>query len=285
MIINEKCDNGRYIAAPISKDYILNPIAIQTALLPGNSFDEQCRAAKTAGADGIEFSADVRLYTSLPEVAEALERYGLKAAALHAGHTHLIAPDPVQREAAMVAIQDALTAATDLGASGVVFYPHYAPHHVLPDLEPYKAAVELEAELLITLLKKTVCDLANALNMRLLLAHADSGTSSLLRRPEHAAMIRAKLENHPMLSVASSLAHLDAEGLDAANIFRVDGVGYLSICDTDGRLPGSGTRDWEAWASALRASSYEGWLAIEGSAPAPVTALAGSIRALRRVGV
>jgi sugar phosphate isomerase/epimerase len=262
----------------------LNPIAIQTALLPGNSFDEQCRAAKTAGADGVEFPADERLYTSLPEIAEALEKHDLQAAALRLGHTHLIDPDPAQREGAMVAIQDALTAAVDLGASGVVFYPHYAPHHVLPDLEPYKAAVELEAELLITLLKKTICDLANALNMRLLLAHADSGTSALLRRPEHAAMIRARLEDHPMLHVATSLAYLDAESIDAVSALGTSGLGYVSICDMDGKLPGSGARDWTAWASALRTSDYSGWLTIEGSSPAPVTALAGSIRSLRRAG-
>jgi hydroxypyruvate isomerase len=185
----------------------------------------------------------------------------------------------------MVAVQDALTAAVDLGASGVVFYPHYAPHHVLPDLEPYKAAVELEAELFITIMKKTVCDLANALNMRLLLAHADSSTSSLLRRPEHAAMIRARLADHPMLAIASSLAHLDAEDIDAASALGTSGLGYISICDTDGRLPGSGARDWGAWASALDASDYNGWLTIEGDSPAPTTALAGSIRALRRAGL
>ena len=263
----------------------MNSIAIQSALLPGDSLDEQCRAAKASGADGIEFPVDDRLYTALPEIAEALEKHSLKAAALRLGHTHLIDPDPAQREAAMVAVQDALTAAVDLGASGVVFYPHYATHHVLPDLEPYKAAVELEAELLITIMKKTVCDLANALNMRLFLAHADTSTSALLRRPEHAAMIRARLDDHPMLYVASSLAHLDAEGIDAAAAFGVAGVGYLSVCDTGGRLPGTGTRDWAALASALRASRYDGWLTIEGNAAAPVTALAGSIRAIRRAGL
>lgn len=262
----------------------MNPIAIQTALLPGDSFDEQCRVAKTAGADGVEFPADDRLYTSLPEIAEALEKHELKAAALRLGHTHLIDPNPIHREAAMVAIQDALTAAVDLGASGVVFYPHYAPHHVLPDLEPYKAAVELEAELLITIMKKTICDLANALNMRLLMAHADSGTSALLRRPEHAAMIRARLENHPMLHVASSFAHLDAEGIEAVSALGISGLGYLSICDTDGRPPGSGARDWATVSSALHDSAYNGWLTIEGSSPASVTALAGSIRTLRRMG-
>lgn len=263
----------------------MNSIAIQLALLPGDSFDARCRAAKTAGADGIEFPADDRLYTSLPEIAEALEKHGLRAAALRIGHTHLIDPDPIQREAAMVSIQDALTAAVDLSASGVVFYPHYAPYHVLPDLEPYKSAIELEAELLITLLKKTVCDLANALNMRLLMAHADSSTSALLRRPEHAAMIRARLDNHPMLYVASSFTHIDAEGIDAATVSGVDGLGYLSICDTDGRLPGTGTRDWMVLSSALSANNYSGWLTIEGSTFAPVTALAGCIRALRRAGL
>lgn len=262
----------------------MNPIAIQLGLLPGDSFDEQCRAAKTAGADGIEFPASDRLYTALPEIAEALDKHGLKAAALRIGHTHMIDPEPTQREAAMVAIQDALSAAADLGASGVVFYPHYEPHHVLPDLEPYKAAVELEAELLITLLKKTVCDLANAFNMRLLLAHADSSTSSLLRRPEHAAIIRVKLDHHPMLYVASSFAHLDAEGVDAADVFHIEGLGYLAICDTDGRLPGTGNRDWATLFSALSANNYSGWLTIEGSTFAPVSALAGSIRSLRRAG-
>lgn len=259
----------------------MNPIAIQMALLPGSTFEAQCSAARAAGAEGIELSVTENLYAALPQIAAALEKHGLKAAALRLGHTHLIDPDPVAREAAIVALQDALTVAADLGAVGVMFYPHYAPHHVLPDLEPYKAAVELEAELLITLLKKTLCDLANALNIHLLLAHADSATSALLRRPEHAAMICAKLEHHPMLQIATRLAHLDAEGIEAADLFTTAGLGYVGLCDSGGQLPGSGTRDWPAWASALKASDYRGWVTIEGHAPVSVGQLTDSVQVLR----
>lgn len=263
----------------------MNPIALQMSLLPGESLDDALSAAKASGADGVEFIANDSFYDDIPGAADALHRHGLKASALRVGHTRLVHPDYAERERAMVELQAALTAAVDIGASGVVFYAHYSPHHVLPDLEPYKAAVELEAELLITLLRKTVCDLANALDMRLLLAHGDSGTTALLRRPEHAAMIRSKLDDHPMLFCATSLAHLDAERLDTSAAMSVPGIGYVTVCDTDGRLPGSGTRDWNAWATAVQASGYDGWVTVEGNAAAPRTALAGSIRALRRAGL
>lgn len=258
----------------------MNPIALQSSLLPGDTLDAQLAAAKAAGADGVEFTADEAFYAALPDIIDGLDRHGLQASALRLGHTRLVHPDYAEREAAMIRIQDALTAAVDTGASGVVFYAHYAPHHVLPDLEPYKAAVELEAELLITLLRKTICDLANALNMRLLLAHADSTTSALLRRPEHAAMIRSKLDNHPKLFVASSLAHLDAERLDAS-VLATEGIGHVSVCEPDGTLPGSGGRDWQAVASVLRGAGYDGWLTIEGDRQHSVDALATAVATLR----
>lgn len=263
----------------------MNPIAIQISLLPGASLDDQFAVAKAVGADGIELVADDATYAALPEFMDSLERHGLRTSALRLGHTRLLHPDYGERERAMVAIQDALTAAADLGASGVVFYAHYAPHHVLPDLEPYKAAVELEAELLITLLRKTLCDLANALNVRLLLAHADSATTALLRRPEHAALIRQRLDNHPMLYVAARLAHIDADGIDASAALAMPGIGSLTICDTGGRLPGHGARDWNALAAALHVSGFDGWITVEAAAPASADELAQAIATLRAAGI
>ncbi len=262
-------------------EHIVNPIALQTVLLPGVTLDEKLAAARAVGADGVELQVSPEFYAQLPELTRGLARHGLRAAALRVGPTRLIHPEYGERERALVEMRHALAASADLNAAGVVFYGHYASHSVLPDLHPYKSPVELEAELLVTELRATLCDLAYALGANLLLAHADSSTSALLRSPQHAAVIRAKLDNHPHIFVATSTSHLDAEHIDVTQSLATPGLGYFAVTDMDGRLPGQGSRDWQMLGAAIQTSSYEGWLTIEGHSPEGLDALKAAVQVLR----
>lgn len=244
--------------------------------------EEKLKAASAIGADGVELQVDHAFYEQVPQVVDSLGRYGLRAAALRIGHTRLIHPEFSEREQALVKMRNALAAAVDLDAAGVVFYGHYSSTSVLPDLHPYKSSVELEAELLVAELRTTLCDLAYALGARLLLAHADSTRSTLLRRPEHVSLLRNKLDNHPYLFVATSLSHLDAESIEVAHALTVPGLGYVAVSDTAGLLPGQGQRDWSRFGASIKANRYGGWITIEGQAASTASELGAGIEVIRR---
>jgi len=260
----------------------VNPIALQTAILPGTTVEEKLETASAIGADGIELMVDDAFYEQIPRIVDSLGRYGLRAAALRIGHTRLIHPEFREREHALVKMRKALAAAVDLGASGVVFYGHYSSQAVLPDLHPYKSSVELEAELLVAELRTTLCDLAYALGARLLLAHADSTRSTLLRRPEHVSLIRNKLDNHPYLFVATSFSHLDAESIKVAQALSVSGLGYVAVSDSAGLLPGQGQRDWKHFGESIKANHYNGWITVEGQVASTSTELRAAVEVIRR---
>ena len=125
-------------------------IAIQESALPGETVLQKLQNAQKIGIRGVEFAAE-GLHQRIDEILGAREATGVQAAAVDAGATHLLHPDFNQRDKAIVTLRTAMTDALDIGADGVVFIPHYSTSAVLPDLRPYKSAVEMEGELLVAL--------------------------------------------------------------------------------------------------------------------------------------
>jgi sugar phosphate isomerase/epimerase len=254
-------------------------LAIQENLLPGKSAAEKFRRARDFGFQGIELSIDEHLSERLPEIAAASEVTGVRISALHAGHTRLIHPEYAIRDAALVAMRQAMSAAVDLGAQGVVFKPFYDPHPVLPDLHPYKSALELEAELLVTQLRATLCDLAYALGTELLLQPANHRETHLVRRVEHGAVIRQKLDYHPHLKVAASLYHMTEEGEIPEITLRqfANDIGYLYLSTTGDEAA--------AFARTAIELGYSGWMTLECGKLREDEALTCGIEMLRQAGL
>lgn len=264
------------------------PLALRDTHLPGSTYAEKIAHAHMAGLDGIEFEATPDFYANIQEIATLLNTTGIKASAIYVHHPTLIHPDYAQREAGRVAIRQALAAAVDLDAEGVAFYGHYARTHVLPDLHPYKSAVELEAELLSTELRATLCDLAYALGKKLFLMHAHSGDTVLLRRLEHVVKMRAVQNNHPFLWAAASVHHMGMEGAHITDTLRANAehIGYMSISDHGLRWPGTEGRDLKPVATTLHEMGYTGWVVIDGNDPQVISAayLAPMVSLLREFG-
>lgn len=263
-------------------------LALRDTRLPGISYAEKIENARAAGLDGIEFEAHDEFYQQLPAIADALNASGLRASTLYLGHTTLIHPDYAEREHARVRVRQALGAAVDLGADGVSFYGHYARTHVLPDLHPYKSALELEAELLSAELRATLCDLAYAMGKRLFLLHAHSGETALLRRLQHAVKMRLVQNEHPYLWAAASIHHMAMEGEHLAETLRahLPHVGCVYIGDHGRRWPGAEGRDLSPIAELLRTANYAGWVIIEGNDPQTIPAdfLAPMVKLVRAFG-
>lgn len=237
-------------------------VAVQAHLLAGDTIEEQLQNAARLGV-GVELAGDVVLSNGVQRVAAAAQTAGVRIAALNAGCTHLIHPDYATREASVHNLRMLMGAAVDLGAQGVIFMAHYAPGHVLPDLHPYKSAVELEAELLIAQLKTTLLDLADAVGTHLLLEHACSAETALLRRLGHAAVIRHKLNDHPNLGLVANLYHMAAERDLIAAALAENPPHYVHVSNAAHAL----TAAIDGGLQALKDSGYAGWITLEAAQP------------------
>lgn len=232
-------------------------IAIQEHLLAGISPLDKLRHAQSLGLDGVEFLLTEDFGTRLTSVADAVTQTGVLVSALNAGHTRLIHPDYAQREAELVRLREAMAQAVDLGAYGVIFMGHYNARPVLPDLFPYKTPSELEAELLVTMLRTTLCDHAYAMGTNLLLAPANRNETHLVRRVSHAALIREKLNAPNELKICASTFHMAMENENLADVLAAHGseISYWQV---------SAEGDFGGVISALREAGYDGWLCIDG---------------------
>lgn len=261
------------------------PLAIQEDLLAGTTPLEKLQQAASLGFEGVELYVTPDLPEQLAAILEAVETTGIRVSAVNLGHTRLIHPDFSVRDTALVAVRRAMTLAIDLGAQGVIFKPFYEAGPVLPDLHPYKSAQELEAELLVTQLRATLCDLAYALGTELLLQPASYRETHLVRKVEHGALIRRKLDNHPHLKIAASLHNMELEAESPEATFQAFGedIGYLYVSDTGHTLPGQGQLNFAALNDWLDKANYQGWLTLDCDRSTTINAdqIAASVACLR----
>lgn len=243
------------------------PIALQEDMLPGRTVRERLENARRLGFAGVEFWAE-GLTARVPEISEALSVTGLRAAAVNIGpHVGYLSPEQREREQAIGRMRQAMADAVDLMAEQVIFVPHLGGPK-MPDLTPYRGASELEAEMMIWLLR-TVSDLAYALGVVLSMQPVNRYESTFLNRLEQAAVFRKKIKDHEHIKIAANLFHLSLEEDSIYEALRdhAAGVAYLHICDHNRRLPGQGLIDFEALAAVLKSVGYSGWLTLECGRP------------------
>ena len=258
------------------------PIAVREDMLSGDSLLEKFTHARALGVAGVEFQ-NVGLTERVPEIIEAIDQTGVRTAAVNFGHGRFVDADPAERELALAGLRQAIVDAHDIGAVGVVFVPHVgAP--VLPDLSPWMSAPELEVEMLYMHLR-TLSDYSYAIGVNLYLEAINRSETHLLNRISQVARITRRL-NHPNVKIAAHLYHmaLEESNLPAALREHTDCIGYIHLADSDFRLPGEGTTDFAAAASALHEMSYAGWLSYdcEGGSPERLPA---SLAYLQEIGL
>ena len=238
-------------------------LAIQARLLPGKDDIERIAYAKQAGLDGLEFDFE-DIYPNIPLIAEALQTHELEAAAINIGRIHLLHPDYDRRESAITRARLAMAATQDIQAAGVVFVPNHPTTPRLPDLHPYKSSIELEAELLVTQLRATLCDLAYAIGTDLYLAPLNRYETHLINTLDQAATVLHKNKDHPHLKVAANSFHMLLEEADILAALRrqADCIGYVHLANQQNLLPDAGLIDFQAVIAALKIAGYDGWLTI-----------------------
>lgn len=113
------------------KKVVLN-LSCQEGLIPGNSLKEKLDTMEKWGFCGIEFGGG-NLPARVKEINDALKGRSIKASAICAGFKGwLIADDPETRKLAMSTMKDILTAAGEIGSTGLIIVPAFNGQKSLP---------------------------------------------------------------------------------------------------------------------------------------------------------
>ena len=238
-------------------------IAIDEAQLPGRTVMAKFEQAAALGAAGVEVQAE-NLTARVPAYVEAMQATGVKIAAVHMGRRDgYLSPQLSERESAIGALRQAMADAVDLEAGHVLFVPRYGASQ-MPDLTPYRAPIELDAEMMVWLLR-TVSDLAYAMGVELDIMPVNRYESSFINRLQQAVTFRQKIKDHPHVKIAASLSHMLLEESNWQAELRecLPHVGYIQLAEPNGRLPGAGLVDLPALTDIL--SGYSGWVTLSGA--------------------
>ena len=241
-------------------------VAIQEDMLPGPSLEDRFAQASDLDLHGIEFWSE-SLPRQLAEIERLSEQGSIVASSINNGRrSRFLDPDPDERARAMAELSEAIKLAGRLGADGVVFVPHFFDP-LLPDLSPYKTAVDLELALLSAQLE-ILAEVADRAKVQLFVESVNGEETHLLNRLDQAAELVDPL-GHDRLKIAADLYHMASEEADssAAILENREHIGHVHLADSNRKLPGHGATDFKPILIALREIRYGGWLALECGSP------------------
>ena len=235
-------------------------------MLPGPRLADRFGQAADLDFQGIEFWSRT-LATQADDIGRLNGRGGVRAASVnHGRRSRFLDPDPAERARALAELHEAITLAGRIGAAGVVFVPHFSGP-LLPDLSPFMDAAALERALLRAHLGP-LAEQAERAGVQLWVEPVNRYETHLLVRLQEAASLIAPLE-HPRLGIVADLFHMALDEPDVAAALRdnAGAIGHVHLADSNRRLPGQGTTDFQAALAALDEIGYGGWLALECGEP------------------
>ncbi|MER3500400.1 MAG: xylose isomerase [Candidatus Fervidibacterota bacterium] len=242
-------------------------LGVQEGLLPGASLEEKLEKAAVFGYEGVELWGSEWLLQNLPQVRRAAEQAGIKVSTICAGYRgSVLDPDPSVRRQAVEDIKARLTAAAELGAVGLIFVPIFGGPR-LPDLSPYKTAVELEMDLLLVVLEE-LGKHAEQVKAVLLLEPLNRYETHFLRQVEQAVEICEKLGN-PYIGVMADFFHMNMEEASIPDAIRKGGkwLQHVHLADSNRLLPGWGHTDFRSGFAALKEIGFDGFMVLECGLP------------------
>jgi len=241
-------------------------LACQEGMVPGSSLEEKLENLEKYGYDGIEFGGR-NLWERVDEINKAAAKSKVKPASICAGFGGcLLDPAKGERDRAVEDIKRLLSAAADIGAVGLIAVPIFGPPRI-PDLSPYKSAVELEKELLLKLLDDIGAH-AEKVGAVLLVEPLNRYETHLLRRLEDAVDVCRRVGN-PNVKIMADFFHMSIEEADIPASIRKAGewIAHVHLADSNRLLPGFGHTDFKAGFAALKEVGFANYMALECGIP------------------
>lgn len=251
-------------------------LACQDNLVPGSSYREKLERLARCGYDGMELhGAPLLDRDRLAEAVEAFRgRRHLGCAAICAGFRgSLLSAQAEERELAVRDIRALLEVAARLEAVGLIVVPVLGREPQLPDLTPWRSAVELEWELL-TVLWSELAAHAAQLGTLLVLEPLMRYQTYLINRLDQGAALLRRVGDGTEFGVGGRAAgtalmadffHMNVEETDisAALQTHLPLLAHVHLSDSNRRLAGLGHMDFAAGLRVLREGGYRGYLSQE----------------------
>lgn len=237
-------------------------IACQEGMAVGASLPEKLDKLAEAGYDGIELNGS-GLSDRVDQVSRALAGHQVKPSSICGGvRAALLDPDLTERKKAVEDIKSLLQVAGTLGATGVIVVPIFGPPRI-PDLSPYRSAVELEKDLLCRLCEE-LGEAAEASGSLVLLEPLNRYETHLLRSLSDAVDVCRRIGS-PGIRIMADFFHMSIEEADLPASIRSAGshIAHVHLADSTRQLPGLGHTDFRSGFAALREAGFDGYMALE----------------------
>ena len=230
-------------------------IASQEGRIPGKDLPEKLAKMEKWDIDGIEFGGG-NLQNRVPEIKAALANSKIKIAAICAGfHGALMSDDESVRKTCADSMKVILTAAGELGSTGLIFVPAFNGQTKLDHIEGRKVLLDQLPDL---------CEFAAKAGTRLLLEPLNRKETWYVRLVADAAAICRDV-NHPAACVMGDFYHMYIEETSDMGAFISGGpmLHHVHLASIKRNLPGQDERDYTNGFAGLKMIGYKDFCSFE----------------------
>lgn len=236
------------------KGAVLN-IASQEGRIPGKDLAEKLAKMEKWDIDGLEVGGG-NLQNRVAEIQAALKNSKIKLSAICAGFKGaLMSDDESVRKQCMDGMKVILTAAGELGSTGLIFVPAFNGQTKLNHIEGRKILLDQLPEL---------CEFAQKAGTRMLLEPLNRRETWYVRLVADAAAICRDV-NHPAACVMGDFYHMYIEETSDMGAFISGGsmLHHVHLASIKRNLPGQDERDYTNGFKGLKMIGYQDFCSFE----------------------
>lgn len=230
-------------------------VSSQERIIPGDSLPERLARMDKWGIEGLEVGGG-GLANRVSEIQAALKNSRVKVSAICAGFQGaLISDDEAIRRKCVDSMKEILTAAGELGSTGLIFVPAFNGQTKLDFVEGRKVLVDLLPE---------VAGHATKCGTRMLLEPLNRGEAWFVRMLADAASI-CRDANSPGACVMGDFYHMFIEETSDMGAFLSAGafLRHVHLASRKRNLPGQDERDFTNGFKGLKMISYRDYCSFE----------------------
>ena len=237
-------------------------LACQEILAPGRNLREKFENLKKYGFEAVELSGE-RLWERKKEVMDASREAGIELGSVCGGFScRFVAAERKEREEAMNSLKKLLKTMGEMEISGIMIVPIFGPPQI-PNLSPYKEAIELEREMLLLELPE-LTQFAQDSGTSIWLEPVNRYETHFINRLDEAVEICQKM-NNSNLRIMADFFHMNIEEVNIVESLKKakDWLGHIHLADSNRFLPGQGHTNFKSPFKVLSEINYKGYMALE----------------------
>ncbi len=245
-------------------------VVLQLGLIPGDNTADKAKWARDHGVEGLELGArggSEVLHRDAEAINNILPITSVCGNADPEGKSsfNFLDPDKTKRRASIDGSKKLLDFCGQVGAVGQIVPPIFGGP-VVPDLSPWKTALEIEEELMLAAVKE-LGPYAVERNTLFMLEPLNRYEQHYLRTQADGVRIieAAKAADIGGVGLLSDFFHMHIEETNTPQTFREIGkyTNHVHLADNTRQEPGTGDIDFVAGFAALKEAGFNGYMAYE----------------------